>query len=245
MSLSGIKKSVEKEHLIGISLRSLNNIGISDRAFNFSNDSEITFDKDRTLVRLGFNSTDADSRDDAENIIDLLRASDQWNDMDESLLIGEIVLTDKSPIKRTVTIQGKVIHQYDFKVYLNEIKSVAYLLTLTFSPVRYLHGLSMFHGVSLTKNSLVKLIPLLVNNAFGEIPVMFRYQNKGVLLNLVPDGLTDMVYTNKESGVWLFNTTTSRLGLDMEGSRGTITITENGYVLSIALKNKGTLEIFT
>lgn len=244
MTLTKFKKSVDNYHLVGLSLKSLNNIGLADRAFNLGSDTEVTFDKGRTLVRLGFTTYDNVAKDDAENIISLLKGADLWNDISEDYLIGEVILLDKDPDYEKVTIKGRSIYQYSFKINLDDDGTVAYLLTLTFTEKRYLHGLSLFNGVDLTRTNLDKLIPLVINNAFGEVPTLFRYKARGVVMNLTPSGLTDTVYVTP-SNVWLINTTTSRVGIDTEGARGKVTITNTGYVISITLKNKGTLEIFT
>jgi len=244
MTLTKFKNAVNNYHLVGISLKSLNNLGLADRAFNLGSDTEVTFDKDRTLVRLGFTTYDNVERDDADNIISLLGSVGLWNNIDEDYLVGEVILKDNNPDYEKITIKGRSVYQYSFKINLDEDGKVSYLLTLTFTEKRYLHGLSLFSDLNLTRANLDKLIPLVINNAFGEVPTLFRYKAKGVLMNLTPNGLTDTIYVSP-SNVWLINTTTGRVGIDTEGAKGNITITNTGYVISITLKNKGTLEIFT
>ena len=243
MTLTAFKNAVDKKFLIGVSLSSVDHQGLADRMFRVEPEAVISFDKDRVIASIVINPLDEDDVTDTDNLISILRDGDAWVDIDRDNFVGELHLTMETPDKKVITIAGKQITSFQFHISIAE--NVEYVVTFYFSEVRYLHGLSMFYDKKLGSQALDKLMPLLTTNAFGESPVLVRYTTKKGLFTLTPDGLTDMVYVNPKTHVWLINTTTSRLGLDMEHVSGYITITDKGYLLSATLKDGSLLEIFT
>lgn len=243
MKPKDIAKRLEDLHLVGTSLASATK-GIPDRVFLTSPRTVITYDEDRTVAQLELNTPDYDVRSDVENLLDLLMTAGVWLTIEDSpeALLGEVYLPKEAELTRKVVV-GVPIVQVTYTIPLTENGDVSYTLTFTYAAERPLHGLSLFTKKRLTLLQMEKLLPYILRNDLGETPVLVRYTAKNALIHLTPNGLTDMIYVGNNH-VWLISTADGRMGLDMERAKGEITITNSGYVLTVTLKDKTTLEVF-
>lgn len=244
MKHSQAMTNIDGEYLVGVSLASVSKEGIPDRIFLTSPHSVITTDTDRVVAQLEFNTPDADVRADVENVLDLLTTAGLWltiSDTPEAIQ-GEVYMSQEATLKRVAVAEVRLT-QLTYKLPLTEDGQVSYAVTFTYAPERPLHGLSLFAKRPLTLSRMEKLIPFIVGNHLGEVPVLVRYTTKNAIMHLTPNGLSDMIYIG-DNHVWLISTADGRIGLDMERAKGEITITNSGYLLSIALKDHTLLEIF-
>lgn len=237
-----LKNYADNKHLLGISLVRVDSLGAIDRVLRVDPRAYITIDNDSIKVDLSFLTISDADEDAVDDLVIPLEEKDFWEyyTTTDKFRSGTMDLSSLPAFKYKKSIDKKTIYTLLYKIDLGD--SGQYTLALNYSDERYLHGLSMFTDTLYPMSTIKALLPYIINNGLGELPIFSTYVSKLSQMNLYPYGFADMVYISDD--VLVINSVGGRIGLDIKNAHGIIHITDTGYALTIHLRDESTLNIF-
>lgn len=237
-----LKNYSDNKYLVGVSFVRVDSLGAIDRVLKVDPRVNVTIEDSSTKLDLSFMTISDADEDSVDDLIVPLEEHDMWQYYvtDDKFRSGTLDVSSREAFKYKKTIDKKTIYSLMYKIDLGE--SGQYTLSLNYTEQRYLHGMSMFTNTVYSMSTINALLPYIVHNGLGELPIFSTYTSSISQMNLYPYGFADMVYISDE--VLVINSVGGRIGLDIKGAHGIIKITDTGYVLDITLRDDSVLSIY-
>lgn len=237
-----LKNYSDNKYLLGVSFARVDSLGAIDRILKVDPRIIVSIDDSKIDLNMSFLTVSDADNDTVDDLITSLEEDDRWEyyTTTDRFRSGTLNVSGFDTFRYKKSIDKKSIYTLLFRVDLGD--SGKYTLALNYSDTRYLHGLSMFSDTKYSMSTLNQLLPYIIHNGLGELPIFSTYITDIAQINLYPYGFVDMISIS--NNILIINSVGGRIGVDVKGAHGIIKATDTGYVLTITMKDNSVLNIY-